>query len=275
MNLLKNSINLGSVSEDIGKLTRTQSLVPYQSADTLFTFMKELSWLLEIIQKHMLTARYCVEDIKYLNLKAFEKIAIPMKCFCDINLHKLQPHLEYYGEYGIAFSKSWGISKLIQPVQYIVENSDLANSFTEAFKESINNDDENLAKSYLPMHLMYLKPVSGTIKNRCTEEEDIKYFTDESEWRYVPDVSKLKLKQIIVDQNAIKIEKYNTYNDAIMWNKNASLKFDYKDIRYIIIKNKSDFDIIVNVIDKLKISKQLRYSLISKIIIWEESRRDF
>ncbi|MEG0593346.1 MAG: hypothetical protein RR512_08515, partial [Coprobacillus sp.] len=68
------NIDLGNVSEDIGELTRGQSLVPYQSADTLFTFMKEFKWLVEIIDRQMITARYCTEDIKYLNLKKFKKI---------------------------------------------------------------------------------------------------------------------------------------------------------------------------------------------------------
>lgn len=30
-----------------------------------------------------------------------------MKCFCDINLHRIGMHLDWYGYYGLAFEKNW------------------------------------------------------------------------------------------------------------------------------------------------------------------------
>ena len=55
-------------------------------ADTLFNFMQELKFLITTVKNKMLSPRYCEEDIRYLNIKGLERLAIPMKCFCDINL---------------------------------------------------------------------------------------------------------------------------------------------------------------------------------------------
>ena len=57
----------------------------------------------------MLSPRYCEEDIRYLKISNLKRMAYPMKCFCDINIHKLTEHLDWYGYYGLAFSKEWGM----------------------------------------------------------------------------------------------------------------------------------------------------------------------
>ena len=64
----------------------------------------------------MISPRYCVEDISYLKIPKLKRIAFPMKCFCDINMHRLDVHLGWYGYYGLAFSKEWGMSRGIQPI---------------------------------------------------------------------------------------------------------------------------------------------------------------
>ena len=88
---------------------------PQQSADTLFHFIEKIEYLIPILERDALIPRYCVETIEYLKIP-YKNIAYPMLCFCDINLHKIHEHVEFYGGYGIAFSKQWGIAKGIQPV---------------------------------------------------------------------------------------------------------------------------------------------------------------
>ena len=73
---------------------------PQQTADTLFNFMKEREFLERTIKNKKISARYCKENVEYLNL-GISEIAFPMKCFCDINMHKLGEHLGWYGYYGI------------------------------------------------------------------------------------------------------------------------------------------------------------------------------
>ena len=110
-----------------------------QSANTLFHFMKKQEYLNSILRRRAIIPRYCIETIDYLNIRngtrLFNEVAILQKCFCDIPFHKLadlfavngvgdvyeslskdertdleknNTHFAYYGEYAVAFSKSWG-----------------------------------------------------------------------------------------------------------------------------------------------------------------------
>ena len=68
------------------KITHTPSVI---QADTLFTFMTELRYLLSILENRMISPRYNDETINYLRIPKIKKIAFPMKCFCDIPLSKI------------------------------------------------------------------------------------------------------------------------------------------------------------------------------------------
>lgn len=101
--------------------------------------MKEQKYLDSIFFHKALIPRYCIETIDYLNIRkgmyTFKEAAILQKCFCDIPFHKLadsfvvnavgdvcesltsdekieiqknNTHFDFYGEYAVAFSKSWG-----------------------------------------------------------------------------------------------------------------------------------------------------------------------
>ena len=127
-------INLENATPNI--VSRKEHVPSKIHADSLFNFMTELKYLTIIIKTKRISARYCEEDLEYLNIPKLRKIALPMKCFCDINMHKLEQHLEWYGYYGLAFSKEWGIQQGIQPVQYINPSSNLVQDFVEAFKSA-------------------------------------------------------------------------------------------------------------------------------------------
>ena len=134
-----------------------------QSANTLFNFVEKPEYLFPIIEKMAMVPRYCIEDVNYLGI-GMDQIAYPMLCFCDINLHKIQGHMDFYGQYGIAFSKQWGIAKGIQPIQYVNPDSVLRHDFTEAFQASMNGTSEDAAQNYLQSHMYYLKPIQGTMQ---------------------------------------------------------------------------------------------------------------
>lgn len=106
-------------------------------ADILFTFMTHLEFLITSVKQSMLSPRYCEEDVSNLNINEIKKLAFPMKCFCDINMHKLDEHLDWYGFYGLAFPKEWGMKNRIQPVQYINPDSYLCEDFSEAFSAAL------------------------------------------------------------------------------------------------------------------------------------------
>ena len=57
--------------------------------------------------------------------------------------------------------------------------------------------------------------------------------------------------------------------------KEISLPFEYSDIKHVIVKSKADFEKLAQEVLTLGLSEMECYELISKIIVWENSRRDF
>ncbi|MCI9275871.1 MAG: hypothetical protein HFJ24_08180 [Clostridia bacterium] len=250
-------------------------------ADTLFTFCTKLEYLKSPIKSKMISPRYCKEDIKYLNIPKLRQIAFPMKCFCDINMHKLDEHLWWYGYYGIGLTKEWGMKNGIQPIQYINPSSPLKNDFKIAFSNALKikkhsqTKNEIQMKNYLLHQLMYFKPYSGKMENRNTGKKETKCFTDECEWRYVPDVSKIEYKQIYYNENIYNAGILNDLSISMEENPNISLKFEFDDLKYIIVKTKEDFEQISKFINKMDIKIEEKELLLSKTLIWELSGGDF
>lgn len=254
----------------------SSNLEPEQSANSLFHFVEKYSYLEGILKNKSLPLWYVEEDMRYLQLPQIPKVIIPMKCFCDINLHKMQPHMEYYGYYGVAFSKEWGVNKSIQPIHYINNQSDLAKQYKTSLLASLNADnnaDKNL-KNYLASHMMYIKPISGYQKKKGESKATEKYFLDEAEWRYVFDMSKLNIpgcKQLFVGETN---DKCDRFNEALL-SLNKGLNYEYSDLKYIIVNSEKDYYKVIKLIDDLDLDRFEKYKLSSKILVWENSRRDF
>lgn len=250
-------------------------------ADTLFTFTTELGYLITMIKSGMLSPRYCDEDIRYLKIPQLKKIAYPMKCFCDINMHKLDIHLEWYGYYGLAFSKEWGMNKGIQPIQYINPGSNLCKDFATAFSAALKVDSkketvsQSRMKNFLLHEMMYYKPYAGKIKNRNTGKMKRKCFTDECEWRFIPDVTVEGFEQVYYDEKIFNAGVLNDISNSMSGIANVSLKYDYSDLKYVIVKTFTDFEVLVKEIISLELDKSIKHQLISKIIVWEISKGDF
>lgn len=250
-------------------------------ADTLFTFTPKLEFLIPYIKNKMISPRYCVEDIRYLKIPRLKKIAFPMKCFCDINLHRLDVHLAWYGYYGLAFSKEWGMSKGIQPIQYINQGSELRKDFTSAFASALTapaprqRSPQHKMQNFLLHELMYYKPYDGKMENRNTGKIETKCFTDECEWRFVPDVTKAGFEPAFYDKTIVNAGVLDEVSNSMSGIKEISLPFEYSDIKHIIVKSKADFEKLAQEVLTLGLSEMECYELISKIIVWENSRRDF
>lgn len=242
---------------ELGKATPTVNTDKHISskmqADTLFTFTTELNYIIAPIKNKLLSPRYCVENIEYLNIPELSEIAFPMKCFCDINLHKLGEHLEWYGYYGIAFSKKWGMDKGLQPIQYINPYSKLCEDFSSAFSKALNADSTNetdvqsAIKSYMIHEMMYYKPYSGNMQNRVTNKKEPKCFTDECEWRYVPNVTIAGFEHAYINESILNPVVLNNLSNSMATINEIALSFEYQDIKYIIVKSDSDFKSLVNV----------------------------
>ena len=248
-------------------------------ADTLFTFIPKLEFLIPYIKTKMISPRYCVEDISYLKIPKLKKIAIPMKCFCDINMHRLGVHLDWYGYYGLAFSKEWGMSKGIQPIQYLNQNSALRADFTTAFSAALTapltrrGSAQEKMKSFMLHELMYYKPYDGKMENRNTKKADVKCFTDECEWRFVPDVTVAGFEQVLYGDMLVNAGVLEEISNSMAGLPEISLEFDYDDLKYIIVKTRADFEKLVFELSDLDDS--IQHELISKVLVWDVSGRDF
>lgn len=251
------------------RIKENQVFKPLQSATSLFHFVDKLEYLLEILEKQALIPRYCREDVEYLDIE-FKSLAYPMICFCDINFHKIKSHVEFYGKYGVGFSKDWGIKNKVQPIQYINKNSYLQSDFKEAFSASLKSKVDDLAHDFLLTQMLYYKPLHGTMTRQ--NQHIKKVFTDECEWRYIPNVSLYKLKSVLKENEEF---LRNDYNNALKQAKGCWLKFNWNDIKYIIIESNDYFSEILNILDSQIKNKDIKNRIISKIIIWNEMEGDF
>lgn len=310
-----------------------------QSANTLFHFMKDFRFLKMALQNKALGARFCVEDISYLNLnldgKPTTKIAVLVKCFCDIPLTMaVKPskvrveessvkevqaktgysissveemsHTDFYGSFGIAFSKKWCKDKNIQPVHYLEPTSYYTQQLGSYIQRQIDQDsisDLDFEDAFL--RLSYIKPLRGTMsrnkeflskdkKNKDkTIKQDIKIFYqknfhNEKEWRFVPKMKDIQTvfpeeyPVILNDETASTIdidEKYaNHRSNPLAAQKICSLLFEYEDIRYLIVPGATERRDLIKFIDSLSFNGEHpqddKYLLCSKIITLDEVRKD-
>jgi hypothetical protein len=286
--------------------------------------MQKENYLNDILLRKAIVPRYCVETIDYLNIhngtKNFKEVAILQKCFCDIPFHKLadtftingvgpvyeslskderadleknNTHFSYYGEYAIAFSKSWGERKHLQPIHYLNTSSPYTKDFSTLFERILIDDDipEEYSQDIIN-RLAYIKPLRGIMQRQITRNDSsitvelYKNFHDEREWRYVPNadvLTSLKIESIIANpkilpfaneiSKSLEHERYKT-----LW-----LDFSYDDIRYIIVPNINARIELIKTISSLPTScfenqddiSMQKSILISKILVLTEIRKDW
>lgn len=246
-------------------------------ADTMFTFATKVEFICNYIKKKYIPARYCIEDISYLKIK-YDRIAIPMKCFCDIRLHDMEKHLDCYGHNGIAFSKEWGLSKKLQPILYINTSSYIQEDYAAAFGEIIEMQKENkpsIVNSYVLGLLLYMKPTQWNFKYRTTGKTEPKCFTEECEWRFIPNFNGENYKQILFNERDFNEKYLNELNSCLAEEESYALTYDYDDVKYIIVEDVDAFKTVIACIEGIGLEHEDERHLISKIIIWSESKGDF
>lgn len=294
-----------------------------QSANVIFNFMTKPEYLEEILEKKAIIPRYCKENLEYLNIHNgdinFPEAMVLQKCFCDIPFHKLMKkfnlnpvgenylnlssdekrkiksdytHTDFYGEFGIAFSKKWGEKNNLQPIHYLNEQSQYTRSFAEIINDVLNTDNVlDLYADDILDRLCFIKPLRGIMKRKNKKEtgEEIevefqKNFHDEKEWRYVPSkesVRNTNIERVIANESLLNMDinsGLSTERYKELW-----LHYNYEDIRYIIVPDagaRIDFINTILAISKEKFNPEndimaQKYILISKILVLEEIRKDW
>ena len=273
----KKIIEIGSPLKEKDSYIKSQ-----QSANVLFNFMRQLDYLKMIIKNQAIIPRYYEETIDHLEIEEVNKISFPMTCFCDINLQRLIPHVEFYGYYGIGLDKGWGIKQGIQPIRYINKNSKLSSDFSRVFSNSLNRISEDTNQfeeynNYLLTDLLFTKPLNGEMYLYKDKKYVLRNFHDEMEWRYIPDMSKQDDLPLVIPPNHLNPKASSTYSEGIIKRDEFWLKFDYEFIKYLIVKDENDRDNLIRFISQeLETSDDMTKSiLISKIIVFSNIREDW
>lgn len=271
------------------------------TANALFNFMREYSYLEKAILNMAICPRYYPEDISYLNLKYNSKDLtewyIPMTCFCDIPLHQISYHAEGnsillndkgYGKFSIAFHKEFGIRKGIQPIHYLNSSSVQVAELTAALNILINKDsdyseDSDILMNFIFEYIRMIKPYTGKMKRRDRDNNVIeikKNFQDEHEWRYIPKLNPRELPLMLIEEEEIRAEEINKiYTDSILQTRDGVLKFDVEDIRYIFVDTVQNRNRLIQFIrgkrKGRRLSSQEKDILISKIMVYDELKEDW
>ncbi|HBB8555060.1 TPA: hypothetical protein J4Z50_001662 [Escherichia coli] len=249
------------------KSIEEKSLYP----NAIFHFTNDNDILLNIIKEKHFRASYAKEVIVGPN-GTKRTFGIPMVSFCDIRLSNLHEHMKKYGYYGIGLKKSWAIEKGLNPVSYLNSNCSMFQYFDEQLRNmseellSIDTRDERKVarQKYLHLHnvMRYMKNYEGELRRGEQYHKNYR-FANESEWRYVPDITTPDIIPVKI------VEKGNSNwkakaNKALWESEFSRLRFNYNDIKYILIPTSyMAFDLIEGI--KNFVCEDEYIHLISKI----------
>lgn len=229
------------------------------SANSLFHFTPKLEYLFSILNNGI-HPRFCLEDISPFTPETMElkEVAQPMACFCDIPLSSINEHIGKYGEFGIGFTKEWGMKNGVSPVMYVYPHavsSDLVRLILfKAFFVQMKEETYNAVIG--PIHALknYFKVSKGKMfKDGEFSGQDYNFY-DEREWRYVPvgQITDLgnreKSTRVFLTKEEFLNDNVKEYHNLLMAD-NCALKFSPDDIRYIFVSTEVD---VVKVIDFLE-----------------------
>ncbi|MDT2555503.1 abortive infection system antitoxin AbiGi family protein [Enterococcus raffinosus] len=253
-----------------------------QSANSVFHFTDKLEYVENILMKSRISPRYVIEDMEYLKFPLFKELAIPMSCFCDIRLHSIVKHVNFYGFFGIGFQKKWIIDHGIQPIHYLNTHSMFTNDFKNELNTLLDSDfeipDQN--KDYIFKKLFYVKPLYGTMRDKNLNKTVQKNFHDENEWRFVPKIveeSNYKPFIAVGGREPINNDNYRaTLNKALSLDETMSLHFSYEDINYLFVSDDVErIKLIDFIFSELVASEDTKRLLVSKIQTINQIKEDF
>ena len=161
------------------------------SSNLLYHFTKDSDILVSII-KNGFWPMTAIEDISFMLPKYKEaRIGIPMVCFTDIPIDLIDEHMKEYGSFGIGMKKEWGIKNGLNPVSYVLKDSEFYNSFNHLQYIAVHNASEldkgkKEMQKTLEMMIAFMN-YAGFLKEYSSDKSlNSKPYYDEREWRYLP-----------------------------------------------------------------------------------------
>lgn len=254
------------------------------SSEQLIHFVKEKQYLIQILN-HNFYPRICCEDAITSLFKS--NVYVPMKCFCDIPLECIQEHIAIYGEYGIGFSRQWGVKIGLNPVIYYNERSPYIQNIKKIYNDyisRINNTNKDTQCSNIAEMIRILKssftmykPIYGKYKRNLKGGEY--NFYDEREWRYIlPAItSTAYLQGDNLPQELI--EHYNGVKKDEMWKKGKlelenQIEFSYDDIDFVIIPSACDINEIIEALPQCDTEKIKNKITTLEALIMEKNKKN-
>lgn len=221
--------------------------------------------IIELILEQGFKAFYCKEEIYMGKGHPSVFIGIPMVSFCDIPLAYVAKN--NYGKCGLAMTRTWGRSRHLEPVLYY-PNDTSCQSTKMIIKAA--NDFVNSRNNYNSYRILgYSKPMSKPTRLAGRSSDNYA----EREWRKVY-ANPAPLKWLTEAE-------YNTYRGAQGSPKNpvgTPLIFKVDDINFILV-DKANVNRLQNFImnnlshvggHHTAITNQERYTLLSKILVYED-----
>ena len=219
------------------------------SSNNLYHFTCKLCYLKSIL-KNGIRVSYCLEDFSWLKRNNYSefilgsdqnedgedlKFGVPMTCFCDIPSNLVESHGKVYGKYGIGFKKKWGKDKGINPLLYLVEQSNPSTYLRglETLTQQIPGDQpEYRIRNLIANLFSYTKPYEGIfIKD---EYKNMNHrFYDEREWRYLP---------ASICYPVIDMAEFKSLNDRCI----NHITFKPKEVEIIVVDTSSEKEELQN-----------------------------
>lgn len=223
------------------------------SSNSIIHFTSSLKTLEGILQNNF-KVNLCSENIKLTDTERILKV--PMVSFCDIPFSEMKNHISNYGNYALGLTKEWAQKQNLNPVLYIEKSSNLCKSLDIIYQTYIfgkNGDSHNWtdeAKSVLDI-IRYLKSYQGDLSRKNKETVKGYRFSDEREWRFVPDICEnfpmaLPLNCFEDICNREWIEEYIQKVQA------KPLSFTPNDIKYIIIQDEAEITPLIQFLNSVK-----------------------
>lgn len=239
------------------------------SSNSLMHFTGDKGSLKSILKDNF-RVKYCKETIK-LGRKKPIVIHVPMVSFCEIPLAQIKEHIGKYGSYGIGLTREWAIRNKLNPVFYIEQESYIASNLHSSIKyfsklsDADDQYNENLNKLF--DFFRYMKNYQGDLVRKEKTHKNYR-FSDEKEWRFVPDICK---------EHEMFLTEEEEKEQAILAISEIRLKFEPNDIKYIFIKDDSEISEFIRHLDDSKganFSKREVEVLTTRIITTEQIYAD-
>jgi len=228
------------------------------STKGVFHYTKDLGSLINILTIGFYPS-YCKEIMIYGGERY--SYAIPMVSFCDIPLSEIQYHTKKYGSFAIGLTRDWAKRNKLNPVLYIEKDSNLASGIKNMIDFMFLNwhemlDDKDFDDFYKNVYKGGLNVIysSKNYEGRLIRDEIDKDFNfyEEREWRYIPQISGdhiNKYPDMFWEEDFADLNKRFTSKPHF---KHHGTKIKAKDIKYIIIPDKSFLQRLINELKNIK-----------------------